>query len=72
MEDYQANKEITHPHDHQVRPKYEVADILRRYLPEYLKNHKLSINQYKAVNAILSCRTSKQGYHKYQCFVLIE
>ena len=67
MEDHQANKEIIHPHNRQYKPRYEVADIFRLYLSEYLKKHKLSLNQYKAVNAIMSCRTSMQGYHKYKC-----
>src|SRR4030042_3399741 len=67
MEDYHANKEITHPHDRQARPKYEVADIFKRYLSAYLKKHKLSTHQYKAVNAIITCRTSEQGYHKSKC-----
>lgn len=50
-----------------TRPKYEVADIFIRYLPTYLKNHRLSAAQYKAANAIINCRTSVLGYHKYRC-----
>lgn len=47
--------------------RYEVADILQLYLPEYLKNHKLSPEQLKAVNDIKNCRTSVLGYHKLKC-----
>ncbi len=48
-------------------PKYELADIFNLYLPAYLKKHKLSTLQYKVAHAIMSCRTSKLGYHKYKC-----
>jgi hypothetical protein len=54
--------------DHQQRkPRHSVAEILKSYLPDYLRNHKLSTRQYKAANAIMTCRTEKQGYHKYKC-----
>ena len=49
------------------RPRFEVADIFRRYLPAYLKNHKLSRQQFKIVRAILSCRTVALGGHKKEC-----
>ena len=50
-----------------TRPKHEVADILRLYLPGYLKNHKLSPQQFKAVKAILACRTAALGGHSREC-----
>ncbi|MBU3915444.1 transposase zinc-binding domain-containing protein, partial [bacterium] len=50
-----------------TRPKREVADILRMYLPSYLRNHKLSARQFKIVKAILSCRTSALGGHIREC-----
>lgn len=51
----------------ETRPKHEVADILRLYLPGYLSNHKLSPQQFKAVKAILACRTSALGGHFREC-----
>jgi hypothetical protein len=57
-----------HPHHTRCeRPKYEIADILKLYLPEYLKNHKLSPEQLKAVYDIMNCRTSALGFHKLKC-----
>ena len=50
-----------------TRPKHEMADVLRQYLPQYLKNHKLSPQQFKAVKAILACRTSALGGHVRGC-----
>ena len=40
---------------------YEVADILRKYLPAYQEKHKLSYEQCQAVNAIMACRTPALG-----------
>jgi predicted Zn-ribbon and HTH transcriptional regulator len=63
-----TQKEIHKFYKHRFDPpKYEIADIFTRYLPAYLKKHKLSTLQYKVVNAIMSCRTAKLGYHKYKC-----
>ena len=53
--------------DQYEKPKYEIADILRMYLPEYLKNHKLSPIQLNAVYDIMKCRTSALGFHKLKC-----
>lgn len=53
--------------DQSSRPKYEVADTFRHYLPSYLSNHKLSQSQFKMVRAILSCRTAVLGGHKREC-----
>jgi len=65
-----ANMEESHSHDQQyTKPRYEVADILDRYIGDYLQNHKLSPLQYKVVNEIMDCRTSKLGYHKLKCNV---
>ncbi|MBU1078701.1 MAG: IS91 family transposase [Spirochaetes bacterium] len=49
------------------RPEHEVADVFRLYLKDYLKNHKLSVDQYQVVKAILSCRTAILGGHKLKC-----
>ncbi len=49
------------------RPKFEIADILRLYLSDFLKRHKLSAWQYSVVKAILSCRTFILGGHRRRC-----
>ncbi|MCP4756691.1 MAG: IS91 family transposase, partial [Proteobacteria bacterium] len=49
------------------RPRYEVADIFRKYLPYYLENHSLSLQQFKIAKAIVSCRTSVLGGHIRKC-----
>jgi len=41
--------------------KYEVAEIFRKYLKEYKQTHKLSYEQVRAANAIMSCRTPALG-----------
>lgn len=41
----------------------EIADILNQYGQGYIDNHNLSIQQFKAINDITSCRTSKLGGH---------
>ncbi|MHA2497746.1 MAG: IS91 family transposase, partial [Candidatus Hodarchaeales archaeon] len=46
------------------RPPFEVADVFRENLD---KLEKLSPQQWKVVNAILSCRTSRMGGHVYEC-----
>ncbi|MBA4384189.1 MAG: IS91 family transposase [Anaerolinea sp.] len=43
------------------RPPYELADILRKYLPAYRRRHKLSYEQSRAVRAIMNCRTPALG-----------
>ena len=70
MEQSSTHIESTHSDSHRMeRPKYEVADILRLYLDDYLKDHTLSTHQHKVVNDIIACRTSKLGYHKIKCDV---
>ncbi|MCP4624003.1 MAG: hypothetical protein GY850_10770 [bacterium] len=49
------------------RPAFEVADIFRKYLPYYLENHSLSLQQFKIAKAIVSCRTSALGGHIREC-----
>lgn len=41
--------------------KNEVADIFRKHIGEYKRNHRLSYEQAKAVSAILDCRTPALG-----------
>lgn len=45
----------------------EVQDIFAAYADEYRQNHKLSIVQHKAMNAIMNCRTSRLGGHVDTC-----
>jgi len=49
------------------RPKYEVADIFRRYMDEYRRKYKVSLQQLKAINAIMQCRTAALGGYIRQC-----
>jgi hypothetical protein len=45
----------------------EVQDIFEMYGMEYLKKHKVSEDQYKAMIDIIECRTSKLGGHVDEC-----
>ena len=45
----------------------EVQDVFEQYSAAYRQNHKLSLTQYKAMNAIQSCRTSRLGGHMDKC-----
>ena len=51
------------------RPKFEVADIFRRYGADYLQLHggSLSIGQRRVMTAIEVCRTAVLGGHLEQC-----
>ncbi len=49
------------------KPRFELADVLNRYLDSYLASHKLSRFQEKVVEAIQCCRTAKLGGHKWVC-----
>lgn len=44
-----------------------LADILNRYLPNYRKSNRLSLQQWKIVKAIQGCRTEKMGGHLNEC-----
>jgi len=46
---------------------YEVADVFNMFLDEYLRFNRASIQQHKAINAILRCRTAVLGGHNNQC-----
>ena len=48
-------------------PKYTIQDIFKTYGPEYIKYHKLSKEQWKVYNAIISCGTKELGYHICTC-----
>lgn len=45
----------------------EVADIFRRYGPEYRRQNKLTIKQHKVMGAIENCRTAVFGHHIDTC-----
>ena len=47
--------------------KYTIQDIFRLFGPEYIKNHKLSKEQWKVYNAIINCGTRELGYHICTC-----
>jgi hypothetical protein len=55
---------IPHPYP---RPAIELADILRTYLPAYLKDHKLPVHYHKVLRAIMNCRTAALDAHAAQC-----
>jgi len=48
-------------------PEFEIADIFRRYGPEYRATHRLSPEQHKAMTAIERCRTNALGGHVDEC-----
>ena len=45
----------------------EVQDVFTQYGAAYCQSHKLSLAQYRAMNAIQSCRTSQLGGHMDRC-----
>lgn len=45
----------------------EVADILRRYGPEYRNAHPMPLNRLRVMRAIETCRTANQGGHVDEC-----
>jgi hypothetical protein len=51
------------------RPKFEVADIFRRYGPAYRQQHgaSMSVAQRRVMTAIEVCRTAVLGGHLEQC-----
>jgi hypothetical protein len=50
-----------------TRPHVEVQDILAHSFESFRARHSLDKDQYKAVNAILHCRTAALGGHKDSC-----
>lgn len=50
-----------------LRPDFEVADIFRKYGPEYRRNHSLTERQTKAMIDIERCRTAVLGGHLDMC-----
>lgn len=46
---------------------YTIQDIFQTYGPDYIKNHKLSKEQWEVYNAIINCKTKELGFHKITC-----
>ena len=51
----------------QAGGELEGSEILWGYLPEYLKKHKITKQQMKAMRAIENCWTHRMGYHLREC-----
>ena len=50
------------------RPKYEVADVFRRYGEDFIESHPfISKQQFKVMHAIANCRTEQMGGHIDVC-----
>jgi len=54
-------------HSSGSRTRFELADILRDYLPDYLKSHRISLWQLKILTDIQVCRTAACGAHVEEC-----
>ena len=46
---------------------YTVQDIFHIYGPEYIKQNKLSKDEWKVYNAIMKCKTKDLGFHTITC-----
>jgi len=53
--------------DSRAKNSAELSDIFNLYGGSYIKQHKLSLVQYKAVNAIRNCRTAALGGNVQRC-----
>ena len=50
-----------------ARLRFEVADIVRAYGPEYLRTHPTTVEQHQVLRALARCRTAALGGHVEQC-----
>lgn len=50
-----------------MKSKHTIQDIFINYGDEYVKNHKLSKEQWKVFNAIRNCGTKNLGFHICTC-----
>jgi hypothetical protein len=50
-------------------PQHEVAEVVRRYGPEFIRSQgaSLSPQQYRVLNALTACRTAALGGHMDEC-----
>lgn len=46
---------------------FTIQDIFREYGPEYIKNHKLSKEQWKVYNCLIKCKSKELGVHMITC-----
>src|SRR5574342_705417 len=51
-------------HRRKEKPRFEMADVFRRYLETYRQTHKLSFHEEKVVWRIMACRTAALGFHQ--------
>ena len=58
---------MIYKHECRVKNSAELADIFNLYGSSYIKRHRLSIEQHKAVNAIRNCRTAALGGNLQRC-----
>ncbi|NLV97176.1 MAG: IS91 family transposase [Desulfovibrionales bacterium] len=49
------------------RQKIEIADIFRRFEPEYYQKHDMIREQQKVFNDIINCRSQNMGGHTLKC-----
>lgn len=54
-------------HSSRVKTSVELADVFNLYGSSYITNHRLSKEQYKAINAICNCRTAVLGGNVQRC-----
>jgi hypothetical protein len=50
-----------------IKPKFEVADVFRKYGDAYRRKHHVSWEQSKAMRDIVNCRTAALGGYVEQC-----
>lgn len=50
-----------------MKPKYELADVIRCFGEKFSSNHSLTPLQQKVLQKIVQCRTSVLGGHEEQC-----
>ena len=46
---------------------FTIQDVFLKFGPNYIKNHKLSIDEWKVFNAIINCHTKELGIHSSIC-----
>jgi hypothetical protein len=50
-----------------MRPKFELADVVRQFGNQLSVSDKLNVRQVKVLNSIVSCRTAALGGHQEAC-----
>jgi len=50
-----------------VRPRVEVADIVRAHVAEYARTHQVSAEQRRVLGRLVSCRTAELGGNLDRC-----